>query len=251
MRKRRIFTIIELLVVISVIAILAALLMPALKSALDKAKTTQCLSNVRGCGTALALYQGDFNDIIPSKPTGYSSWYTCMSQNGYLPIYKAGKNAVVVCPTAPDGFYDNYCVYGLLTANWTTEGKNSYKHYLSADPGSNLYLDLKKFPYYQKSVQYRVKPSNFILLSDSSWVLGTSRYPRPYCNIEPHRITTSTGGLRMPHAQNKAGNSLFIDGHAARTVQGDSLYLSAAGYSANGSIEKYITAAGTVAPVKK
>ena len=251
MKKWQLFTIIELLVVISVIAILAALLMPALKSALEKAKTIQCLSNVKGCGIALALYQGDFKDIIPSKPVGYSSWYTCLSQNGYLPIYKAGQNAVVVCPTAPNGFYDSYCVYGLLSANWTTEAKDSYEHYLSADPGSNRYLDLKKFPHYQKAVQYRVKPSNFIILSDSSFVLGTSRYPRPYCIIEPHRITPTNGGLRMPHAQNTAGNSLFADGHAARTVRGDSLYLSAAGSAARGSIVKYVTAAGTVASVKK
>jgi prepilin-type N-terminal cleavage/methylation domain-containing protein len=80
---RRAFTLIELLVVIAIIAILAAILFPVFSQAKEAAKRSSCLSNLRQVGTALTMYQGDYDDRLPDRrdlklslPGGYRPWTT-------------------------------------------------------------------------------------------------------------------------------------------------------------------------------
>ena len=56
------FTLIELLVVIAIIALLLAILMPAMRKAKEFARETTCKSNQRSIGLAILMYLGD-NDI--------------------------------------------------------------------------------------------------------------------------------------------------------------------------------------------
>ncbi len=59
------FTLIELLTVLTLIAILAALLFPVFAQAREKARQTSCASNLRQLGMAVALYAQDYDDLYP------------------------------------------------------------------------------------------------------------------------------------------------------------------------------------------
>ena len=66
--KGKFFTLIELLIVIAIIAILAAMLLPALNKARDRAGTIKCSGNLKQMGTLLFLYFNDNADWIPYGP---------------------------------------------------------------------------------------------------------------------------------------------------------------------------------------
>ncbi len=85
------FTLIELLVVLLVIALLARLLLPALRAAQSKARRIHCASNLRQLGVALAIYV-DENGSYPlaMQTNGLGNWQRA--------LWPASTDKVLYCP---------------------------------------------------------------------------------------------------------------------------------------------------------
>src|SRR5690606_15517772 len=64
------FTIIELLVVISIVALLVALLLPSLGAAREQGRQVKCLANVRSLHVAESLYNADYQDYLTPVTQG-------------------------------------------------------------------------------------------------------------------------------------------------------------------------------------
>jgi prepilin-type N-terminal cleavage/methylation domain-containing protein/prepilin-type processing-associated H-X9-DG protein len=103
-RKTRAFTLVELLVVIGIIALLVAILLPALQKAKVAAVNTQCRANLRSIGQALTIYANDNKGKYPihdvANPGG---WLWDLPKVDCNLLIKGGSNRnVLYCPRYPE-----------------------------------------------------------------------------------------------------------------------------------------------------
>jgi len=218
MKKLRGFTLIELLVVIAIIALLMAILMPALQRVKKQARATACLSNIRQWGICFNMYLNDNNGL-------FSDYFA--NRNGFwmsvLRPYHADVDRMRCCPEAvipmrPEGggapSGSTFRAWGVLdgTVQWAEKG--DYGSY-----GVNGFIYNSKTPFRGNNADYwkgmdsiKGSANSVPLILDCLWVDGW-----PFDSDAPpvNSETPSYGGDMMArfclNRHNGIGNSAFMD----------------------------------------
>lgn len=210
--KKTAFTLIEVLVVISIIAILAAILFPVFARVRENARRSSCLSNLRQIGLGLQQYTQD-NDEQNSR-----SWYVSSGPSSALASYKwmdaiypyVKSEQVFNCPShnlpvniAPSAsIFDSYRFrdgtrWGSYAANVTYFGDGNFNPFLS------------------RNVASWESPSTTVYVVD-----GVGRYEIAWQTGNPPISTTnpryiSVGGFPTVFERHlETSVVLFCDGHA-------------------------------------
>ena len=138
MRTQKGFTLIELLVVIAIIALLMAILMPALQRVKKQAKTVVCQSNLKQWGTLFAMYTNDNDGYFPERRSGgsaYGRWMDSMRE------YYITTEDIRCCPVAkklanPDGI--NGFIYVPIGDNVYGKAAGRFWRTINVRGGNNI-----------------------------------------------------------------------------------------------------------------
>ena len=204
------FTLIELLVVIAIIAILAAILFPVFAQAREKARQTQCLSNLKQVGTAWIMYTNDYDGM--ACPTfdldTFSIWWDGRDdtwgptkkfypEDGYLgPYLKNGK--ITACPSYAGKSFDRQNTgYG-------------YNVNIGGDYGFDADYNLCYNPPIA-SLGNISKPSETLVFADTATNSGGFIYGNQ--TIYAPSKKSSFGKIHFRHSGGVA-NIVWADGHA-------------------------------------
>ncbi len=225
------FTLIELLVVIAIISILAALLLPALRSAQETARSLSCMSNMRQIGQANHSFACDNDGRFHGsglKGTAGISWYNLLNDQ----IFKQTKCVNYV--------YSKWSILSgshLVCTSLTKWTSNPYRTYVENMKISGSYSPTILCGPYGKMLEQNLWPSEY---SDYDYYwLGTSlsRFKSPsyaymlweaeylsdnintitsvdFSNILAGTSWTANGGqFSFRHRGRESMNSIFVDGH--------------------------------------
>ncbi len=214
-RNRSGFTLVELLVVMAIIGLLAALLLPALASAKERARRVRCLNNIRQLLQGAHLFAGDNEERLPSGKSEYPD-----AEDSHVPVISgqtrtnfikyAGSAQLLECPGLGKPFGQSggwyYPDYGYVI------GYN----YL----GGHLNTPWPKFREYSgwRSPQKTTDDSSLVLLTDlNDWSPGYGKTFAPHGANGPILAdadsgNSSAGGASSQAIGAKGGNVGYLDG---------------------------------------
>ncbi len=213
------FTLVETLIVLSIIGILAAILLPVLSSVRDTARTATCSSNLRQLNLAFEMYLSDNNRFYT-----YPGQATSIGANCEWPVLVekyVRSPQIFECPANTVGLYRSGCPApqepeegesGSFTHKWS--GGYSMAN-LGGPTRPKLYISVS---------QSRVRnPSQTALLVDAGLnanggIIGFC--DGPACLSKPATEESfATSGLTTPPLHRERKNVLFMDGHVKALTQ--------------------------------
>jgi len=217
-------------VVIAIIAILAALLLPALSKAKSKSKQTGCINNLRQIGLGLVIYLNDFKTYpgcYSVTPQVYAVWPT------RLLSVMANNRAVFYCPaarsdaawntnvnktlgaTGPDGVYD---AHGITLNSRFSLAYNDWGLDLGHNPQLGLGGDINGGWGTRGLVTEAMvrRPVEMIMVGDARAFENPSLYNCWPANLDPTQYDQWPS-----NRHNRKTDLLFCDGHAAAAQRRD------------------------------
>jgi len=213
------FTLIEMLVIIAIIAMIAALLLPAISRAKAQSQRTACIGNLSQITLGIRIYSDEANDSAPALEKGQTIWfrYRELLQN-YLGLRRppSPHNKVVACP-ADTLYYRLNITNG--TMDYVSQGHYEQSNLVypsddfnGANPATNAKISLlgiKTLPGFAGRKLTTIKHLERTVLGADASAFG------PYSWHQPQPPTTDSQGVGIPffnHAKNVAG---FVDGHVS------------------------------------
>jgi prepilin-type N-terminal cleavage/methylation domain-containing protein/prepilin-type processing-associated H-X9-DG protein len=206
------FTLVELLVVIGIIAILIAILMPALTNARRSSNTVKCLSNLRQVGIAVQMYAGDFKGMMPvtrqDAPPGKSG-DTYYWMDALAPYASRLANSTYGATDAEREEFRKSVFFGCTEYDARTDV--AIAALVNAYPGYAFSLH----PYFGTGVQARNKT-----LTNARWTVGDV-YPGQYYRLgsitrSSERVLAADSFLWLLDARPSSGGG--VDGLPGQPV---------------------------------
>ena len=227
---RRAFTLLELMVVITIIVILIAILVPTLERAMASAYKAQCLANLKAFSVGYKHYSLDNRGGSMNIPGGSRSYWNYalapyMGFTGYGKGAQTGADKFMLCPETSVAYSGGFAPSAHGTWDWDTAqgsyGLNLFfMDYHSYNPGLGISGSL----WYLK---YDAAPGGAPLIGDSNWIGGwpdtNDADPGQYNGTPP-----DSGGWGVMIARwclDRHGgytmNMGFVDGSARNLILGE------------------------------